>query len=140
MAPEPDAVGEAHRDRTVVISHVRRIAMSRTIRVAATLAAAAIAALPFSALSASGTIQFTGRIVAPTQAPDAADIRQLIHSPAAAPAYALKNDQNIVVRPMSEVVSAQGTTGNPLLDYYVSYLRERAIDLKDVSYIVTTYP
>lgn len=113
--------------------------MSRTIRVAATLAAAVIAALPFSALSANGMIRFTGAVVAPTQVPSTADLRQLIDNPAAAAAYASRNNQSISIRPMSEVVSAGSTSGIPLLDYYVSYLRGRQVDLKDVSHIVVTY-
>lgn len=112
--------------------------MSRTIRVAATLAAV-IAALPFSALSADGMIRFTGAVVAPTQVPDTADLRQFIRNPATAAAYASQHNQSISIRPMSEVVSAGKTSGIPLLDYYVSYLRDRAVDLKDVSHVVVTY-
>lgn len=114
--------------------------MSRTIRVAATLAAAVIAALPFAALSANGMIRFTGAVVAPTQAPDPADLRQLIDNPAAAAAYASRNNQSIRIRPMSELISTGNTSGIPLLDYYVSYLRDRGVDLKEVSLIAVTYP
>ena len=111
--------------------------MSRTLRVAATLAAAAVVALPFSAWSADGQIQFSGKIFTPTEAPDTAGLRQLIRDPAAA--HASQNHRTIRVRPMSEVVSAEGTGGSPVLDYYVSRLRDRAVDLKGVSYVVVTY-
>jgi hypothetical protein len=111
--------------------------MNRTLRVAATLATVAIATLPFSAISADGYIRFNGTIFTPTEALDTADLRQLIRDRAAV--HAWQDNRTISIRPISDVVSAEGTGWSPVLDYYVASLRDRAVDLKGVRYVVVTY-